>query len=76
LIVDFTKDRANPENIDKPPAYLSASYEHNFYKFENGESKTKHAISGFESAYINAVTAPILRPHIPILLTVPRFLRY
>jgi hypothetical protein len=44
LIVLFTNDNAIPENIDNLPAYLSASYLHNFYKFENGESRTRHPI--------------------------------
>lgn len=76
FIVFLTNERAKPENIDKFPAYLSANSLHSFYKFENGESNTRHPISGFWSAYINAVTAPILLPQIPILLTVPKPLKY
>lgn len=76
FMVLFTKDNAIPENIDKLPAYLSANSLHNFYKFEKGESKTKQAISWFWSAYIKAVTAPILLPQIAILETVSKDRKY
>ena len=76
LIVDFKKDKAIPLKIDKPPPCFYASSFESFSRLEKGESSTKHPISWLVSAYIKAVTAPMLLPHIPILLTVPNPLRY
>lgn len=71
FIVDFKKLRAIPLKIDSPPPCFSASYFESFSRFEKGESKTTHPISWLASAYISAVTAPMLLPQIPMLLTVP-----
>ncbi len=65
-----------PENMARFPACFAASSLQSFYKLEKGESKTKQAISGLRSAYIKAVTAPILRPQIPIVLTVSKERKY
>jgi hypothetical protein len=70
LIVDFMKDNAIPLNIDSFPPCLSANSLESFYKFEKGESRTTHPISWLVSAYIRAVTAPMLLPQMPMLLTV------
>ncbi len=75
-MVDLMKDKAIPLKIDSPPPCLSANYLESFSRLENGESRTRQPISGLVSAYINAVTAPILLPQIPILLTVYRLLKY
>lgn len=70
FIVFAIKDNAIPENTETiPPANLSASYLHSFSRLLKGESHTIHAIYGFLSAYIRAVTAPILLPQSPIELT-------
>jgi len=45
FIVDFKNDNAIPLKNEKPPPCFSASYLHNFYKLENGESSTTHPIS-------------------------------
>lgn len=70
-MVDFKKLRAIPLKIDSPPPCFSASSFESFYKLEKGESRTRQPISWLESAYIKAVTAPMLLPQIPMLLTVP-----
>ena len=75
FMVDFTKLKAIPLKTDSPPPCFSASYFDSFYKFEKGESKTTQPISWLVSAYIKAVTAPILLPQMPILLTVPNPLK-
>jgi hypothetical protein len=75
-IVDLTKEIAIPLKIESPPPYFSASYFESFSRLVKGESKTTQPISWLTSAYIRAVAAPILLPQIPILLTVPRLLRY
>lgn len=72
-----SKLKATPEKNDiNPPANLYASYLQSFYKLLKGESHTMQAIYGFLSAYINDVTAPILLPHKPIELTVPKPRKY
>ena len=77
LIVLEMNERAIPEKKDMNPlTNRYASSLHSFYKLLKGESQTIQAISGFLSAYIRAVTAPILLPHSPIELTVSRDLKY
>ena len=67
---------AMPEKDDKELTYFSANYLQRSCRLEKGESSTTHPISWLVSAYINAVTAPILLPQIPILLTVPKERKY
>jgi|LakMenEpi03Aug12_release.lakeMendotaPanAssembly.Ray.scaffolds.fasta_scaffold449306_1 hypothetical protein len=43
-MVDLTKDNAIPLNIDNDPPCFSASSLESFYRFEKGESSTKHPI--------------------------------
>lgn len=76
LMVDLMNESAIPLKIESPPPCLSASSFESFSRLEKGESSTTHPISWLVSAYISAVTAPMLLPQIPILLTVPRFRRY
>jgi hypothetical protein len=76
LMVDLMKDKAIPLKIDSPPPCRSANSRESFSRFEKGESRTTQPISWLVSEYIRAVTAPILLPQIPILLTVPRFRKY
>ena len=70
------KVRAMPENADSPLAYFLASSLQSASRLENGESKTTQPISWLASAYMRAVTAPILLPQIPMLLTVSCSLKY
>ena len=77
LIVLEMNESAIPEKKEiKPFANFYASYLQSFYKLQKGESHTMQAIYGFLSAYMRAVTAPILLPHKPIELTFPSDLRY
>lgn len=76
LMVDLINESAIPLKIDNPPPCFSASSFESFSRLEKGESSTTHPISWLVSAYISAVTAPMLLPQIPMLLTVPRFRRY
>lgn len=76
LMVDLMNESAIPLKIDSPPPCFSASSFESFSRLEKGESSTTHPISWLVSAYISAVTAPMLLPQIPILLTVPKFRRY
>ena len=53
--------------------YYLHSSSANFLKLEKAESMTIPAMEGSLSACINAVTAPIDLPHIPIVSTFPQF---
>lgn len=76
LMVDLMNESAIPLKMESPPPCFSASYFESFSRLEKGESSTTQPISWLVSAYISAVTAPMLLPQMPMLLTVPRLRRY
>lgn len=70
LIVLEIIDRAGDTKNDGTLGYLVATNSlDKSSRLLNGESRTSPAIDGSRSAYISAVTAPMLLPHSPIVDT-------
>lgn len=64
-IILIAPDTRNPGTLE----CLDASYLAKSSRLLKGESRTSPAIDGSRSAYMRAVTAPILLPHRPIVDT-------